>query len=168
MTLTASSPSQGWNGVYFAEGSTGALTDVTVERVAPYCPSPPCAERGFAAVTAYDATVTLSDVIVSDNDAAGVRAAGDDGLVTINGDSEIRDNTGPGVTASGGGDAVVGGTSKILHNGVGLLARGAGSRIATTSAPDDPILIQGNFGPGVSAELGGTLDLTGGPDNPPS
>src|SRR5690606_41522297 len=85
MTLTASSPSQGWNGVYFAEGSTGALTDVTVERVAPYCPSPTCAERGFAAVTAYDARVTLSDVTISDNDAAGVRAAGDDGFVNITG-----------------------------------------------------------------------------------
>src|SRR5690606_32036354 len=162
MTLTASSPSQGWNGVYFAEGSTGALTDVTVERVAPYCPSPPCAERGFAAVTAYDATVTLSDVIVSDNDAAGVRAAGDDGLVTITGDSRIQDNTGPGVTASGDGEVVVGGTTEMLENAVGLLARGAGSRIATIGRP----LIQNNNGPGASAELGGTLDLTGGPNNP--
>ncbi len=150
-TFTEASAGQGWDGIAFADGSSGTLIDVTVEEVQPVL-----SQRGQAAVSTHgSAALTLKGVTISNNEVIGLRVASgyslDPVVVTSNGsgvESRIELNSGAGVAVVNGGSVLIENGALIQENGqAGILARGTASFAYLHDAN-----VRNNGGVGVDAQ----------------
>ncbi|MDX1420025.1 MAG: hypothetical protein R3181_08670 [Rubricoccaceae bacterium] len=140
----------GWHGINVS-GARARLYDSRVEGVVWTT-----AQLRNAALAAYDADLILDDGsrILGAENAHGLLAVG--GTVTVKGQSQVFENDGVGVVASGGAAVTLEepGTEVALNGLGGVVATGYGS-----AAVLDQVSVVRNFGPGVHATAGASIDF---------
>ena len=160
MAVAAHDATQGWDGIHYAAGSTGTLTDATISGVRITAPpggdpfsTPVIPDAG--AITATDADVTLDGgtEVFGTVDGFGVFAEGA-ATVTIGGSSSVENNGRYGAKAVGGAQIVLDGQLASITGNTdgGVFTSDASFRGFRGS-------IAGNQGPGVQATFQGTAEL---------
>jgi hypothetical protein len=156
VTLTKAAGALGWGGVVFRQPPSGASTlasgfhGVVVESVRR--PTGQSTPRGSVEVAGRTLTVDgESEVHSGANGAVGLLATGTDAEVTVTGFSQIRNNTGGGVYATGGAHVTVDGQSQVEDNGVGGAGGGVRADGFGTQVNLAGVSILDNTGIGVRA-----------------